>query len=111
MIPPVVTFGVTRSLGETGLFMAILRGAQQRSALRQLSSRGGICLRYSALRESETRIPCLGGIKWLLSLRRHDPDQVQRVLATCKISARQGSPRNGGNVGRWRKVSMHRQPL
>ena len=46
-----------------------------------------------------------------LSLRRHDPDQVQRVTAVsaceqaraCGISApHRSSPRNRANVGRWR---------
>ena len=46
------------------------------------------------------------GRKKFLSLRRHDPDQVQRVAADAASQLPCGStPRNSANVGRWRGVS------
>src|ERR1044071_205308 len=42
----------------------------------------------------------------VLSLRRHDPDQVQRVFLSPKSRGLRGTPRNGTNVGRGWGVSM-----
>src|SRR5215207_8090905 len=48
----------------------------------------------------------------VLSLRRHDPDQVQRVTAIKRyaryLSPLRGTPRNGANVGACARVSTPR---
>ena len=49
-----------------------------------------------------------GTLRVFLSLRRHDPDQVQRVSAARSLSSSRSSPRNNVNVGRWRCVSTRR---
>src|SRR6185437_1002879 len=105
-IGPVVTFGVTRSEAERGLFIALLLGPSRRPSSRT-RWRAPQDEAVSLIRPSKR----LGGVR-VPSLRRHDPDQVRRVFAGVReLSAPYGAPLGTSpNLGRSRGVSMRWRP-